>query len=62
MQTHTFTITVVSEENRETMRTILDTLINIGLSDATDTVNEGNGDDCQADAQIAIDANWSSPI
>jgi hypothetical protein len=62
MFTHTFTVTVTSKENRETMRNILDSLINIGLSDATDTVNEGNGDVCQADAQIAIDADWTSPV
>lgn len=60
MQTLTFTVTVQAPDKhtREEIRNLLNTLINVGLSDASDTVDDGidNGE-----ASIALDCNWESP-
>jgi hypothetical protein len=37
-QSHTFTVTVNTADNREQAKALLEQLINVGLADANDTV------------------------
>ena len=57
---HALTVLVDSIESRETVRKVLDQLINVGLADAQATLEAEEGGDRDS-AQIAVDADFHSP-
>lgn len=57
---HAFFITVSSTSTREQVRKTLAALIDIGLADAQETLEKGEGGDVEA-ATIAIHSQWSAP-
>lgn len=59
MKTHYLVVQVQSQHSRDTVRKVLDDLINIGLADAADTIEQDEGD--TMNAQIAVTANFHSP-
>ncbi|MGH2612291.1 MAG: hypothetical protein ACRDFB_04500 [Rhabdochlamydiaceae bacterium] len=61
-QSYIFTVQVESEERPEVVRRILNRLINIGLEEAYDVVNENEAKgDNLIEAQAALDADFHSP-
>lgn len=60
LKSHDFRVTIRTEQDAEAARTMLDRLINIGLEDATDTVE--NDQDESGDAADVIAADFHAPV
>jgi hypothetical protein len=60
LKVHDFHVTVRSEKSAAHIERVLDALIHIGLGDATDTLERGEGDTDAA--QMAVDADFTAPV
>ena len=57
--THYFVVIVESNSPRETVRKVLDTMMNSGFQDVQDTLESDDGD--RAAARVAVNSIFHSP-